>query len=263
MTNIMTQTSNIFKIVLGAISVTTVALSTTASAADYYAPVAYASAPTLGSPAASNEIVGHPYTVAGVTYTPRHDASYDMVGNVSWYGDRYQGKMTASGETFDKNALTAAHKTLPINSMVRVTNMTTGQSLVVRINDRGPFVGNGIIDLSEAAALRLGYATTPLGAVRVQYVTPAKAAYRAPTPPSQRYAEPQRAQAPYGALNGARSMMPQTTLPAAPVAIPRAEAPASSQTTLTIKGQVHMATSKTYNQPRFIRAVNRVTYTTK
>lgn len=259
MTNIMAQKGRILKVVLGAVSAATVALSTSASAGEYYVPVAYAAAPTTSSVAKTNEIVGNPYTVAGVTYTPRHQPMYDMVGNASWYGDRFHGKLTASGETFNKNAMTAAHKTLPINSMVRVTDMATGQTVVVRINDRGPFVGNGVIDLSEAAALKLGYAHTAPGAVRVQYVKPAQTAYNAPMP-APRYAAPQ-AQVPY-AMGG--SMMPHTTLPAAPIAIPRAEVPKSSQTTLTIKGQVHMATSKSTDaQPRFTRAVNRVTYKTK
>lgn len=258
MTNFMVTKGKILNVVLGAVSVATLALSTSASAGDYYAPTAYTSASTVGSAFTSNEIIGTPYTVAGVTYTPQHQPSYDTVGQASWYGDKFHGKLTASGETFDKNAMTAAHKTLPINSQVRVTNMATGQTVIVRINDRGPFVGNGIIDLSEAAALKLGYAHTAPGAVRVEYMKPAQAAYNAPSMPTPRYAAPHNT-APY---NVGGSMMPQTVLPTAPIAIPTPNAPKSSQTTLTIKGQVHMATSRSTDaQPKLIRAVNRVTYT--
>ena len=77
-------------------------------------------------------------------------------GPASWYGDRHHGRRTASGEVFDMNALTAAHKTLPFGTRVRVFNPATGQQVVVRINDRGPFTGGRIIDLSRAAAERIG-----------------------------------------------------------------------------------------------------------
>ena len=91
----------------------------------------------------------------------------------SWYGDKFHGKPTATGETFNKYDLTAAHKTLPLNSMVYVTNIETGKSLVVRLNDRGPFIGDRIIDLSEAAANALGTKGQGLNKVRVRYAGPA------------------------------------------------------------------------------------------
>ena len=123
----------------------------------------------------AHQKVGNPYTIMGQTYYPAHNPGYDMVGTASWYGDKYHGKLTANGETYDKNAMTAAHKTLPLNSYVVVTNMATGVALKLRINDRGPFVGGRIIDLSEAAADALGFKATGLGDVRVQYAGPAGA----------------------------------------------------------------------------------------
>ncbi|NNE58731.1 MAG: septal ring lytic transglycosylase RlpA family protein [Hellea sp.] len=113
--------------------------------------------------------IGKPYKVAGQSYTPKHNPDYDKIGVASWYGDKFHGKPTANGEAYDKNALTAAHKTLPLNSYVYVTNLETGKSLKVRLNDRGPFIDGRIIDLSEAAAGALGIRGEGLGRVRVQY----------------------------------------------------------------------------------------------
>ena len=127
--------------------------------------------------------VGKKYRYKGKSYTPQHDPSYNVVGTSSWYGDKFQGKPTASGEKFNKNDLTAAHRTLPLNSMLRVTNLETGKSIMVRLNDRGPFVGDRIIDLSESAALELGTYSNGLAMVRVQYAGPASSAYSAPSQP--------------------------------------------------------------------------------
>ncbi len=113
--------------------------------------------------------VGKTYKVAGQTYHPRHNPDYDKIGVASWYGDKFHGKPTANGEVYDKNAMTAAHKTLPLNSYVYVTNLDTGKSLKVRLNDRGPFIDGRIIDLSEAAATILDIRGEGLGRVRVQY----------------------------------------------------------------------------------------------
>lgn len=115
--------------------------------------------------------VGRPYKIKGKSYTPKHDPSYDETGMASWYGPNFHGKLTANGETYDQNGMTAAHKTLPLNSMVVVTNVETGKSVTLRLNDRGPFVDGRIIDLSQAAAKALGIAG--LGKVRVQYAGPA------------------------------------------------------------------------------------------
>ena len=112
--------------------------------------------------------IGKPYQVAGVWYYPREDFDYDETGIASWYGPDFHGKLTANGETFDQNTITAAHKTLPLPSIVRVTNLETGRSLIVRVNDRGPFVNGRIIDLSRKSAQLLGIETKGTARVRVQ-----------------------------------------------------------------------------------------------
>lgn len=112
-----------------------------------------------------------PYTVMGRTYYPLPNASgYDERGVASWYGRDFHGKATASGDIYDMNGLTAAHKTLPLGTVVRVTNLHNGRSVDLLVNDRGPFVDGRIIDLSYGAARRLGSAVTGLAQVRVQAV---------------------------------------------------------------------------------------------
>ena len=112
--------------------------------------------------------VGDPYQVAGVWYYPERNLKYDETGVGSWYGDEFAGRLTANGEIFDPNKVSAAHKTLPMPSVVRVTNLDNGKSLVVRINDRGPFVSGRIIDLSREAARLIGYKDSGIARVRVQ-----------------------------------------------------------------------------------------------
>lgn len=131
----------------------------------------------------SHQILGKKYRFKGKSYTPKHEPDYNIIGTASWYGDKFHGKPTASGEKFNKNDLTAAHKTLPLNSLLRVTNLETGKAIMVRLNDRGPFVGDRLIDLSEAAALELGTYSNDLAIVRVQYAGPADAAYGTPSSP--------------------------------------------------------------------------------
>jgi rare lipoprotein A len=114
--------------------------------------------------------VGKPYQVRGVWYTPREQPGYDQVGVASWYGAAHQSKPTASGEPFDKERVSAAHTTLPLQSLVEVTNLSNGKTLQVRINDRGPFAQKRIIDLSQAAARRLGFERDGLAQVRVRYL---------------------------------------------------------------------------------------------
>ena len=112
--------------------------------------------------------VGDPYQVAGVWYYPERNLKYDETGVGSWYGDEFAGRLTANGEIFDPNKVSAAHKTLPMPSVVRVTNLDNGKSLVVRVNDRGPFVQGRIIDLSREAARLIGYKDGGIARVRVQ-----------------------------------------------------------------------------------------------
>ncbi|MGZ6040375.1 MAG: septal ring lytic transglycosylase RlpA family protein [Phenylobacterium sp.] len=114
-----------------------------------------------------------PYQVGGIWYVPREQPRYDETGVASWYGDAFNMKATADGEIFDMNQFSAAHTTLPLPSMVEVTNLDNGRKLVVRVNDRGPFVGGRIIDLSHAAAAELGYDRAGTAHVRVKYVGPA------------------------------------------------------------------------------------------
>jgi len=123
--------------------------------------------------AAGARKVGKPYQVAGVWYVPQEQPDYDVRGVASWYGDAFHMKATANGEIFDMNAVSAAHTTLPLPSMVEVTNLDNGRKLVVRVNDRGPFVDNRIIDLSREAATQLGFQRAGLANVRVRYVGPA------------------------------------------------------------------------------------------
>ena len=112
--------------------------------------------------------IGKPYQVGGVWYYPREDFDYDESGIASWYGPNFHGKLTANGETFDQDTITAAHKTLPLPTIVRVTNLENGRALVVRINDRGPFVNGRIIDLSRKSAQLLGIDVKGTARVRVQ-----------------------------------------------------------------------------------------------
>lgn len=114
--------------------------------------------------------IGKPYQIAGVWYYPKEDERYDATGIGSWYGPQFHGKRTANGEIFDQEQLTAAHPTLPMPVLVRVTNLENGRSLVVRVNDRGPFVNGREIDLSRKAAELLGYDRKGTARVRVQYV---------------------------------------------------------------------------------------------
>jgi len=128
-------------------------------------------APPAGQAAAPSRgyyKVGAPYQVEGVWYYPGSDYSYDESGIASWYGPDFHGKFTANGEVYNMNDLTAAHPTLPLPSIVRVTNLDNGRSIVVRVNDRGPYVRGRIIDLSRRAAQLVGMIGTGTAKVRVQ-----------------------------------------------------------------------------------------------
>src|SRR5262245_52358141 len=114
--------------------------------------------------------VGNSYEVAGVRFTPKEQPNYDKVGIASWYGPQFHRRMTSNGEWFDMNELTAAHATLPLPSYAKVTNLENGRSVVVRINDRGPFVGTRIIDLSRRSAEVLAFKPQGMAQVRVQYI---------------------------------------------------------------------------------------------
>lgn len=261
------------------------------------APMPRAAAPVFDQSRIDRDLykhqkVGKRYTIMGKSYTPKHQPDYDVEGIASWYGDKFHGKPTATGEIYDKNDITAAHKTLPLNSMLYVTNLENGRTLMVRLNDRGPFIGDRIIDLSEAAANALGTKGQGLGKVRVQYAGPADpmAAKRgvpapqpapmiaeaprpvAPTPaPSAQEYRPLRQQpmaqapAPYTAPQVAERPVYETPRVSAPVpapiapqaprpVAPEAEPEDGGQVTLTIKGPIHVAGySSVSTQPRLIK----------
>lgn len=116
--------------------------------------------------------IGTPYTVGSTTYTPVDSAMYDEVGYASYYGREFAGRQTANGENFNPAGATAAHKTLPMPSYVEVTALDTGRTILVRINDRGPFANDRLIDLSEGAARQLGLGPQGVTGVRVRRVNP-------------------------------------------------------------------------------------------
>lgn len=126
-----------------------------------------------GRPVADYPVkIGQPYQVGGVTYAPADTPNYDEVGYASWYGDDHEGRPTANGEGFRADGISAAHKTLPLPSYVEVTALDTGRTILVRVNDRGPFVRDRIIDLSSGAAQQLGMKRSGVAAVRVRRVNP-------------------------------------------------------------------------------------------
>jgi rare lipoprotein A len=175
--------------------------------------------------------LGQPYQVQGRWYYPEFDPDYDRVGLASWYGDPFHGRATANGERFDRDVVTAAHPTLPLPSLVRVVNLTNHRELTVRVNDRGPFVGDRIIDLSQEAARQLGFERQGLAQVRVQFVRLADADGEPPRPTVRRFgASPpgQRPPAPVPQLVAAAPVQAHARAPLAePPAEPRPQLVAS------------------------------------
>jgi len=182
--------------------------------------------------------VGKPYQIAGVWYYPNVDYEYDETGIASWYGPGFHGKRTASGEVYDQNGLTAAHRTLPMPSLVRVTNLVNGRQLTLEVNDRGPFAHGRILDVSRRAAQLLDFERTGTARVRVEIMAEEsrQMAYNAGAyklPPAQvgnstssagsQTGSPQVAAAPTGKvaeeplapLPGTRAAAPKVTKPAA------------------------------------------------
>lgn len=115
--------------------------------------------------------VGNPYQIEDITYYPQEYDDYEEVGVSSWYGDDFHGKQTANGEIYDSQSMTAAHQTLPLPSIVRVTNLENNRSALVRVNDRGPFAKSRIIDVSEKAAQTLGYRDKGTATVKVEFLS--------------------------------------------------------------------------------------------
>ncbi len=114
-------------------------------------------------------MVGKPYTIAGQTYYPS-EKHYAAIGLASWYGDAFHGRRTANGEVYDRNSVSAAHPTMPLPSYARVTNLRNNYSMIVRVNDRGPFAGHRIMDVSRKTAEALDFRRTGTTRVKVEYV---------------------------------------------------------------------------------------------
>jgi len=197
--------------------------------------------------------LGSPYLANGKWYTPVNDVNYDQVGLASWYGDFFHGRKTANGEIYDMGALTAAHPTLPMPTYAQVTNLENNRTVIVRINDRGPYHDGRIIDLSRKAAELLGFHGRGTAAVRVRYFAPAplngddhfersilaKQPWATHSVSSvQTPARPQVASAPASSSVqiAAATAVParkQATAPAAPVRAQSASAPVAASATMT------------------------------
>ena len=116
-------------------------------------------------------LTGRPYVIAGRSYVPQQRAEgYSAVGTASWYGDAFHGRRTANGEIFDKGSISAAHPTLPLPSYVRVTNLSNGRSMIVRVNDRGPYHGGRVMDVSQKVAESLDFRRAGTARIRVDFV---------------------------------------------------------------------------------------------
>jgi len=177
--------------------------------------------------------IGDPYQINGTWYYPAEDWTYDETGIASWYGEDFHGKYTANGEVFDLNAMTAAHRTLPMPSIVQVTNLENGRSIQVRVNDRGPFARGRIIDLSRRSAQLLGFEGKGTARVRVKILVPesiqaASLAGRSGAEPALAAAAPKAAPVDKVAAEAlptppgvAVASTQPAPLPAAPVAPPR------------------------------------------
>src|SRR5215831_10013096 len=114
--------------------------------------------------------IGPAYTIGGRTYVPAEDPHYGAEGSASWYGEDFHGRLTANGEIYDMHSVSAAHTTLPMPSYARVTNLSNNRSVIVRVNDRGPYHSDRVIDVSVKAAILLGFYSSGVAPVRVEYV---------------------------------------------------------------------------------------------
>lgn len=155
--------------------------------------------------------VGKPYAIQGKTYYPAEDYTYSEIGVASWYGPGFHGKRTANGEVFDMNALTAAHRTLPMPSMVRVTNLDNGRSIVLRVNDRGPFARDRILDVSRRAAQLLGFLKQGTAKVKVEILPEESMTLKAQAQAGRDIAMPRVKAVPRGKVETAGALSPATT----------------------------------------------------
>ncbi len=171
-----------------------------------------------GTPPEGVYKVGDPYQMYGTWYYPEHDPEYNEIGIASWYGEPFHGRATANGSVYDMNALTAAHKTLPMPSLVMVTNLENGRSLTLTVNDRGPFTTGRIIDVSRRAAQLLGFSEQGTTLVRIQAVRaePAATKIASRSPAAEAAQPPLAAVAPPPAAEAAQppQVITQEPLPA-------------------------------------------------
>lgn len=158
------------------------------------------------------ERVGPPYEANGRWYVPTPEPGYEQTGTASWYGAQFHGQRTASGETFDQEALTAAHPTLPIPSLVQVTNLENGREVIVRVNDRGPFVGERLIDVSRRAAEVLGFEGAGHARVHVRYLGPAPRRVNADGTPAPASSNAPPVQPAAVQEEGPRSLLPPSSV---------------------------------------------------
>ncbi len=162
-------------------------------------------------------MLGKPYQIAGKTYVPKIDPDYKVVGLASWYGTDFHGRRTANGEVFDSASISAAHPTMPLPSYARLTSLATGRSVIVRVNDRGPFHSNRVLDMSQRAADMLGVKSAGVAKIRVEYVGPAPtdgddtpyllASYRGPSLEQPKADRPNVMLAAVESLPGVKTMM--------------------------------------------------------
>lgn len=190
-----------------------------------------------------NYKVGNPYQINGVWYYPKEDPFYDETGVASWYGPGFHGEVTANGERYNMQALTAAHRTLPMPSIVRVTNLENGRSIRLRVNDRGPYARGRIIDLSRRAATLLGYIDKGTARVRVQYEGRAEVGARPPEDEDEISTKPPTIRPAPVATVASNELAPPPGAGAAPRAAAEpvkvaSSAPSSVSTTSEVDGQV-------------------------
>ncbi len=189
-----------YAVKLGTLSIAVLALAGCSGSRDFGQfpdgmPPTSSTGPSTVSAAVSDypQKIGDPYKVGSTTYTPEDVPSYDEVGYASWYGEELSGNQTANGEAFNPQGISAAHKTLPLPSYVEVTALDTGRTILVRVNDRGPFANDRLIDLSHGAAKQLGIDQNGISGVRVRKVNPneqERAVLRKGAPASERIATP-------------------------------------------------------------------------
>lgn len=229
-----------YAVKLGILSTATLAVAGCSGSRDFanfpdgLAPPVGVGVPT-GSTVVSDypQKIGEPYQVSGKTYTPDDVPSYDEVGYASWYGEELSGNQTANGETFNPQGISAAHKTLPLPSYVEVTSLDTGRTILVRVNDRGPFANDRLIDLSHGAAKQLGIDQRGTAGVRVRKVNPneqERAVLRAGAPATERIGTPDSL---LSILRKNLAKLPQPVAPvrqaAAPAYTPPARPPSMQQ----------------------------------